>query len=396
MTPTPDPLIAPSGPPPAQPLALYVHWPWCLSKCPYCDFNSRPADPADLPESAYRDAIIAELNHYACQTNGRILSSIYFGGGTPSLMDPPTTAHIIETASRLWGMHCDCEITLEANPTSVETAKLRGFREAGINRVSVGVQALNDADLQALGREHSALQALRAVDIAGAIFNHFTFDLIYARPGQGMSEWEDELTRALAMGSEHLSLYQLTVEPGTEFFRHGVAEADEDLGVALFHLTQELTQDAGLPAYEISNHARPGAHSRHNLTYWTGGDYVGVGPGAHGRIRAQGATSATHQIHDPARWLAQVKERGHGAAKVRPLSAAERAAELLLTGLRLPQGVARARFKEQSGLDIAQALDPQGLEMLMDAGLVGLDDSKLFVTPEGRLTLNAILERLLA
>lgn len=376
--------------------ALYVHWPWCLSKCPYCDFNSRAHDPANLPETAYRAAISAELNHYASQTNGRTLCSLYFGGGTPSLMTPRTVAHIIDTADRLWGFRDDIEITLEANPTSIEAAKFRAFRDAGVNRVSVGVQALNDTDLQSLGREHSAEQALRAVGIAGAVFDRFTFDLIYARPGQGLGEWEDELTQALALGSDHISLYQLTVEPGTDFFRQRVAEAPEDLAVALDHLTQELTQSAGLPAYEISNHARPGAESRHNLTYWTGGDYVGVGPGAHGRIRHNSVTSATYQIADPARWLAAVEQHGHGTAKVRALPALERAAELLMTGLRLPQGVALDRFAAQSGLDIRQALDLENLEMLQGAGLVTLDEIKLRVTPAGRLTLNAILERLLA
>jgi oxygen-independent coproporphyrinogen-3 oxidase len=379
----------------AEPFALYVHWPWCLSKCPYCDFNSRAINPAAIPEKEFRDAITAELNHYASRTNGRKLSSIYFGGGTPSLMSPQTAAHILDTAERLWGFHFDCEITLEANPTSIEAAKFRAFREAGVNRVSVGVQALIDADLQALGREHSAVQALRAVDIAGAIFDRFTFDLIYARPGQGPGEWEDELAQALALGSDHLSLYQLTIEPGTEFFRRRVLEASEDLSLELDRITQDMTVDAGLPLYEVSNHARPGSQSRHNLTYWTGGDYVGIGPGAHGRIRQDGVTSATHQIADPARWLAQVQRQGDGTAKVRALPALERAAELLLTGLRLPQGVSRERFHAQSGLDIRQALDPQGLETLEQAGLVELNDSALCVTPQGRLTLNAILERLL-
>lgn len=378
-----------------QPLALYVHWPWCLSKCPYCDFNSRPADPAFVPELAYRDAIVAELLHYAEQTNGRPISSLYFGGGTPSLMSAQTVAHILETAQRLWGFRSDCEITLEANPTSFEAAKFRAFCEAGVNRVSIGVQALVDADLRALGREHSATEALHTLDAARAIFDRFTFDLIYARPEQTMKAWEKELGQALMVGSEHLSLYQLTIEPGTEFFRRHVPQADEDLSIELDRLTQEMTLDAGLPLYEISNHARPGSESRHNLTYWTGGDYVGVGPGAHGRIRQKGVTSATYQIADPARWLGQVQAHGHGTAKVHALPAQERAAELLLTGLRLPQGVSRERFTEQSGLDLMQALDAQGLEMLVDAGLVTLDDSTLCVTPKGRLTLNAILERLL-
>ena len=380
---------------PQNPLALYIHWPWCLAKCPYCDFNSRAKNPVDADHSAYRTAITAELNHYASQTSGRKLNSIFFGGGTPSLMDPGTVAHIIETATRLWGVHDDCEITLEANPTSIEAAKFRAFKDTGVNRVSVGVQALNDVDLQALGREHSAREALRAVDIASAIFDRYTFDLIYARPDQGMGDWEDELTQALDLIGDHISLYQLTIEPGTAFFRQRVSEVDEDLGAELYLLTQELTGDAGLPAYEISNHARPGAESRHNLTYWTGGDYIGIGPGAHGRITHNGVTTASHQIADPARWLAAIDAKGHGTAKTTPLPALERAAELLLAGLRLPQGIDRKRFKVQAGFDITDALDPQGLEMLTGAGLVGLTKHTLKVTDAGRLTLNAILERLL-
>lgn len=384
---------------PSDPLALYVHWPWCLAKCPYCDFNSRAMDRNNLPDEAYRDAITAELHHYASQTNGRALSSIFFGGGTPSLMQPATVAHIIATAERLWGLQSDCEITLEANPTSIEAAKFRAFKEAGVNRVSVGVQALNDADLQALGREHSAVEALRAVEIAGAIFNRFTFDLIYARPNQGMTEWEAELTRAFRYAGDHLSLYQLTIEPGTAFFRQRVAEADEDLAADLYQLTQDLTADAGLLAYEISNHARPGGQSRHNLTYWTGGDYVGVGPGAHGRIAGKGTANrhlATHQMADPARWLDAVGTSGHGTAKVRTLSAAERASELLLSGLRLTEGIERAHFAQRIGFDVRNALDPVGLEQLSEAGLVTLSDQRLTVSDAGRLMLNAILERLVA
>lgn len=383
-------------PPQPQPLALYVHWPWCLAKCPYCDFNSRAADPANLPDQAYRDAITAELSHYASLTNGRMLSSIFFGGGTPSLMSPDTTAHIITTAQRLWGLDSACEITLEANPTSVEAAKFRAFREAGVNRVSIGVQALNDADLQALGREHSHTEAQRAVDIAGAIFDRYTFDLIYARPGQSLLDWEGELTRGLRMAGDHISLYQLTVEPGTDFFRQRVAEADEDLAADLYQLTQELTQDSGLAAYEISNHARPGSESRHNLTYWTGGDYVGVGPGAHGRITSAKGVAATHQIADPARWLDAVFTQGHGTAKTRLLSATERATERLLAGLRLTNGLDRRQFQADLGFDIRDVLDPIGLDILSEGGLVTLNADTLKVSDAGRLTLNAILERLLA
>lgn len=380
----------------SNPLALYVHWPWCLAKCPYCDFNSRAADPASLPDQAYRDAITAELSYFESVTKGRSISSIFFGGGTPSLMSPDTTAHIIATTTALWGLDDTCEITLEANPTSVEAAKFRAFREAGVNRVSVGVQALNDADLQALGREHSAGEAKRAVDIASAIFDRFTFDLIYARPGQSLLNWEDELTQALRMAGDHVSLYQLTVEPGTDFFRRRVAEADEDLAADLYQLTQDMTTTAGLGAYEISNHARPGFESRHNLIYWTGGDYIGVGPGAHGRITTAKGVAATHQIADPARWMDLVNKQGHGTAKTRPLSASERATERLLAGLRLTQGIDRRRFQTDIGFDICEVLDPQGLEILTDAGLVVLDPDTLRVTEAGRLTLNAILERLLA
>lgn len=395
VTPTPPNPLA------SDPLALYVHWPWCLAKCPYCDFNSRAIELGAAPDRAYRDALTAELHHYASQTSNRPLSSIFFGGGTPSLMHPETVAHILSSAQGLWGFQNDCEITLEANPTSIEAAKFRVFKDAGINRVSVGVQALNDADLQALGREHSATEALRAVEIAGAIFNRFTFDLIYARPGQTLNDWQHELAQALRYAGDHLSLYQLTIEPGTEFFRRRVVEADEDLAADLYQLTQDLTTDAGLPAYEISNHARPGSQSRHNLTYWNGGDYVGVGPGAHGRLhvaQADGSTthSATHQIADPARWLNACNTAGHGTAKVRPLSAQERASELLLSGLRLTDGIDRGRFSQLIGFDITQALDPAGLAYLSEAGWVVLDDHRLAVSDAGRLMLNAILERLVA
>lgn len=384
-------------------LALYVHWPWCLAKCPYCDFNSAATDPAAIPQAAYRDAILHELDHYASLTESRPLGSIFFGGGTPSLMSPDTVHTLIDAAQGHWGFRNDIEITIEANPTSVETAKFRAFREAGANRVSVGVQALNDQDLQTLGREHTAAEARDALDIAAAVFDRFTFDLIYARPGQGAGAWADELERALDLANDHVSLYQLTVEPGTAFFRAGVAEADEDLGADLFAITQDMTRDAGLPAYEISNHARPGAQSRHNLIYWQGGDYIGVGPGAHGRlsgIPARGGaardTAATHQIADPARWLAQVNAHGHGTAKVRPLSGADRADELIMAGLRLTDGIARERFAALTGRDVTAFVDADALDMLCAAELMNLTDTHLTATDQGRLTLNAVLERLLA
>ncbi|HEY9078632.1 radical SAM family heme chaperone HemW [Magnetovibrio sp.] len=384
------------------PLALYVHWPWCLSKCPYCDFNSRPLVPGERDQIDYRGAILRELEHYAQQTNSRPLSSIFFGGGTPSLIAPATIHAIIDAAQRHWSLQSDCEITLEANPTSIEAAKFRAFQDAGVNRVSIGVQALNDEDLQALGREHSVDEALRALDIASAIFNRYTFDLIYARPGQGQGDWADELEQALSLANGHVSLYQLTIEPGTAFFRQNRVEAEEDLAADLYQMTQEMCEDAGLPAYEVSNHAKPGLESRHNLTYWTGGDYIGVGPGAHGRLTAQpdGATGmtvtrATHQIADPARWLESVSKKGHATAKVRELSRHERLEELVLSGLRLRDGLDAARFVAQCGQDLATALNAEALSDLQQAELIEVDTRGVRTTAQGRLILNAIIARLL-
>jgi len=385
-----------------EPLALYVHWPWCLSKCPYCDFNSRPLSPGERDQADYRGAILRELEHYAEQTTERALGSIFFGGGTPSLIAPETIHAIIEAAGHHWGFHNDCEITLEANPTSIEAAKFRAFRDAGVNRVSVGVQALNDADLQALGREHSVEEALRALDIASVIFDRYTFDLIYARPGQGQGDWADELEQALALTNGHISLYQLTIEPGTAFFRQNMSEADEDLAADLYQLTQDMCQDAGLPAYEVSNHAKPGFESRHNITYWTGGDYIGVGPGAHGRLTAQatgnhgvGVTRATHQIADPARWVSAVSSQGHATAKVRELGRHERLEELVLSGLRLTEGLDAARFARQYGQDLLSALNSDAILELQNADLIAVDARGLRATEQGRLILNAIITRLL-
>ena len=386
----------------SAPLALYVHWPWCLSKCPYCDFNSRPLSPGERDQTQYRVAILHELGHYAEQTSGRALSSIFFGGGTPSLIAPDTIHAIIETAQNRWGFQNDCEITLEANPTSIEAAKFRAFQDAGVNRVSIGVQALNDEDLLALGREHSVKEALAALDIASAIFSRYTFDLIYARAGQGQGDWADELEQALALTNGHISLYQLTIEPGTAFFRQNMSEADEDLAADLYQMTQEICVDAGLPAYEVSNHAKPGFESRHNTTYWRGGDYIGIGPGAHGRLTAQPApgrtttiTRATHQIADPARWLNAVNTKGHATAKVRELSRYERLEELVLSGLRLTEGLDAARFACQCDQDLSSALNASAVSELQNAGLIVVDKRGLRATDQGRLILNAIISRLL-
>ena len=387
----PQPLLHPAQ----NSVALYVHWPWCLAKCPYCYFNSRENVPSSVDQDHYRAAILQDLKHYADQTNGRTLTSVFFGGGTPSLLDPGTVHAILDAASGHWAVDPDCEITLEANPTSVEAAKFRAFRDAGINRVSVGVQALNDEDLQRLGREHSVEEALGAVDIAQAVFDRYSIDLIYARPGQGEGDWADELEYALGLVTDHISLYQLTVEPGTDYFRQNIAEADEDLAADLYQLTQDMCDADGLPAYEVSNHARPGAESRHNLTYWRGGDYVGIGPGAHGRLSQNGVTRATHQIADPARWLAKVESDGHGTAKSNELTRCEREEELILTGLRLSEGIDAQRFEAQTGTPLMQCINARSAEDLQNAGLLDIGKQGICTTDAGRLMLNGVIAQLL-
>lgn len=387
----------------ALPLALYVHWPWCLSKCPYCDFNSHVPGTGELDQAAYRDAILRELNHYAQQTKGRKLGSVFFGGGTPSLMSPETIEAILAAAQGAWEFTSDIEITLEANPTSIETSKFRAFNRAGINRVSVGIQALNNEDLQALGREHTTEDARRAIDISGALYDRFSFDLIYARPGQAEGDWADELELALSLAAQgdggHISLYQLTIEPGTAFFRRQVAEADENQAADLYDLTQDICEDFGMAAYEISNHAKPGDESRHNLIYWQGGDYIGIGPGAHGRLHTDaltdGATRATHQIADPRRWLQRVAKTGHATAKVRELSRTERIEELVLSGLRLATGIDAAQFRAQTGCALGDVLNGEELHTLQTAGLIEWDAAGLRATRTGRLMLNTLIYRLL-
>ncbi|MBM3732640.1 MAG: coproporphyrinogen III oxidase [Acidimicrobiia bacterium] len=376
-------------------LAVYVHWPYCLANCPYCDFNSHVAEA--VPEGRWRDAVVRELAHYHAET-GRLghARTIFFGGGTPSLMSPESAGAIVHAVKRLWGLADHAEITLEANPTSVEAKKFEGFRRAGINRVSIGVQALDDEALRFLGRKHSAAEALRALETAAAIFPRFSFDLIYARPGQTVAGWRRELGRALRFARGHLSLYQLTIEPGTLFHRDRVLAADEDAAADLFEATQEMTRAAGLHPYEISNHAKPGAECRHNLIYWRGGCYVGVGPGAHGRMASSDGTAvATHQIHDPAGWLAAVEKVGHGTGKRQRLTPEKRREELLLASLRLSEGVGRARFRAQTGTDVLAVVDRAALMRLTDGGFLECDEHRLRATAAGRQRLNAILASLL-
>lgn len=372
------------------PLALYVHWPFCVSKCPYCDFNSHVRESVD--QDAWRGAMLADLAHEAEQLPGRRLGSIFFGGGTPSLMPPETVAAVIAAAERHWGFAPGIEITLEANPSSVEAARFADLAAAGVNRVSLGLQALEDDALRFLGRAHGVAEGLAALETAQSVFGRVSFDLIYARPDQDLAAWEAELARAIGFGTEHLSLYQLTIEPGTRFatlFEKGeLAAYDPDAAADLFEATRAITAAAGLPAYEISNHARPGAESRHNLTYWRYGDYAGVGPGAHGR---RGGL-ATQRHKKPENWLGAVARNGHGAQIEDPLTGHERAVEALVMGLRLPEGVDLARVDALAGG--AAPIDSRALARLRDQGLVINEAGRLRVTDAGMPVLEAILREL--
>ncbi len=373
---------------------IYVHWPYCRSKCPYCDFNSHVAETID--HDRWRRAYLREIDHAAEAMPDWRVTSVFFGGGTPSLMAPETTAAIVERIRRNWPVAGDLEVTLEANPTSVEAERFRAFREAGVNRVSLGVQALDDAALKFLGRHHSAAEALAAVEIAARTFARYSFDLIYGRPGQTVAAWRDELAGARAIMGSHLSVYQLTIETGTPFHRNGVRPALEDLAADLYDATQETLVGFGLPAYEISNHAAPGQECRHNLTYWQGGAYAGIGPGAHGRSVANGTAVASHRIYAPDRWLESVETQGHGTAKQIPVDREAWVEELLMGGLRLDEGVSQARFRRLTGRGLEDALDPGRLKPLIDGGFLVLDGEDLRATAEGRIRLNAVLARLFA
>ncbi len=372
---------------------IYIHWPFCLSKCPYCDFNSQAADAVD--QGRWRAALLAELDWFAALAPGRTVTSIFFGGGTPSLMAPETVAALIERVRRHWSAAPDLEVTLEANPSTVEAGRFREFRAAGVGRLSLGVQALDDASLRFLGRRHDAAEALAALDLAARLFPRFSFDLIYARPGQSPADWRAELERALALAGDHLSLYQLTIEEGTAFApahaRGDFALPDEDAEAEMFTLTQELTAAAGLPAYEVSNHARPGGECRHNLTYWLGGDYVGVGPGAHGRLGGE----AFRQRRAAASWLEAVEGEGHGTRARERLDAATRAEELVIMGLRLTAGIDDDAFARAAGQPLDRVVDPAGLARMIDGGFVVGDTAGLRATPRGRLVLNALTAALL-
>src|SRR6187401_1274357 len=375
---------------------VYVHWPFCLSKCPYCDFNSHVRH-AGIDEARYIRAFSAEIAATAQRVPGREVSSIFFGGGTPSLMQPSTVQAVLDAIGKHWTVSPDVEVTLEANPTSVEATRFRGFRTAGVNRVSLGVQSLKDAALKELGRLHSAQEALDAVAIARSIFGRYSFDLIYARPQQSLDAWATELKRAIAEAAEHLSLYQLTIEPDTPLY--GLHKAgklpvlDADLARDLYDLTQAICADASLPAYEISNHARPGAECRHNMVYWRGHDYAGIGPGAHGRLTIDGRRVATETEKRPEAWLMRVETNGTGVTVSEKLTAGETADEYLLMGLRLAEGIDLDRYNALSG----RTLDPKRISILREEGAVETTaDGRLRVTQSGFPLLDAVVADLAA
>ena len=377
-------------------LALYVHWPFCLSKCPYCDFNSHVRDTVD--QRRWRNALLAELDHFAEQMPGRRLPSIFFGGGTPSLMQPETVASVIDCARTAWRATDDLEVTLEANPTSAEAKNFEAYYAAGVNRISLGVQALNDAALAFLGRTHGSVEAKKAIALAQRHAARVSFDLIYARPGQSARAWQAELNDALRIGTTHISLYQLTLEKGTPFYgaaqRGAFALPDEDGAAELFEATQDICAAAGLPGYEISNHARAGEECRHNLTYWESGDYVGIGPGAHGRLTLHDTVWATAQQRTPDSWLAAAEARGHATQSRVAVPASERVMEVLMMGLRLARGLGRENFARRTGLTLESILDARAVARLEKLGLITLDDTALRATAAGRQRLNAVLAEL--
>ncbi|MBM3632633.1 MAG: coproporphyrinogen III oxidase [Alphaproteobacteria bacterium] len=376
-----------------QNLALYIHWPFCLSKCPYCDFNSHVR--ASIDENSWEEALLKELDQTAKRIGPRTLTSIFFGGGTPSLMRPKTVEALIKRALNHWTASPNIEITLEANPNSVEVNRFHDLKNAGINRISIGVQALNDPDLKQLGRHHSVDEALTAIQIALDIFRRVSFDLIYARPHQTLEAWQQELQLALSFGTEHLSLYQLTIEPGTAFAplyeRGDLKIPDEDLAADFFELTQNSMEAAGLPAYEISNHARLGAESRHNLSYWRYEDYAGVGPGAHGRLTLPSGKVATKQYKAPETWMKAVKE-GSGEEESIDLSPKEQNTEALMMGLRLTSGIRLVDFPDLE----ESIINSKSLNILTNEGYLVKTSTALLATPKGLQCLNAVLRALLS
>lgn len=372
---------------------LYLHWPFCAAKCPYCDFNSHVAAEIDI--NRWNRAYLSEIDRIGELTKGRVLNTVFFGGGTPSLMPAELVASLLDRIRATWPTANDLEITLEANPTSAEAGRFRGYADAGVNRLSMGIQALNDDDLRRLGRLHSVAEAERAFSIARDTFERVSFDLIYARQGQTLAEWRAELTRALHMAVDHFSLYQLTIEDGTAFgARHAAGKLrglpSEDLSADMYLITQDICEAAGLPAYEVSNHARPGMESRHNLIYWRYGDYAGIGPGAHGRLTLNGIKTATDTPKAPLSWLEMVETHGSGEVLAEPVPAQDQALEYLMFGLRLREGIDTGRYTRLAG----QALDADAIHEMADLGLLDPSSGQLRATREGCAVLDAILRRL--
>ncbi len=379
-----------------EPIALYIHWPFCLAKCPYCDFNSHVRER--IPQARFAKALRTELAWEAARLGRRPLASIFFGGGTPSLMEPATVADLIADATSLFDPLPGLEITLEANPTSVERGKLAAFRDAGVNRASLGIQSLDETALRMLGREHSGPQAVEALDAARATFPRVSFDLIYARPGQSVAAWQAELHQALALCADHLSLYQLTIEPGTGFealHRRGeLVLPDGELAAELYVATADACARHGLLPYEVSNLARPGGESRHNLAYWRYADYAGIGPGAHGRVTLGDDLIATRRHRAPEPWAERVERRGHGSTAEERIGPRDRAREMLLMGLRLTEGIDAARFAARTGMALEAALDPGVLDQALEAGYLTHSADRLTATSEGRLRLDSLLAQL--
>ncbi|UWR22476.1 radical SAM family heme chaperone HemW [Sulfitobacter sp. S190] len=372
---------------------IYIHWPFCEAKCPYCDFNSHVTRFID--QDAWKAAYLSELRRVAEETQGRIVQSVFFGGGTPSLMQPDTVAEIIATIRTLWPTSNDPEITLEANPGSVEAGRFAAYRDGGVNRISMGIQALNDDDLRQLGRLHSAKEAIAAFDIARKTFDRVSFDLIYARQNQSLADWETELKQALSMAIDHLSLYQLTIEDGTAFgdrYARGKLRGlpTDDLGADMFDMTQQICADAGMPAYEVSNHARDGAQSRHNLIYWRYGDYIGIGPGAHGRITSNGRRNATLCHSNPQMWLKAV-ETGSAEKPRERLTRSDEAIEFLLMGLRLREGIDAKRYERLAG----KPLSIDTLSHLHEIGMLSETESRIIVSDQGFRVLNSVISDLI-
>lgn len=373
---------------------LYIHWPFCAAKCPYCDFNSHVA--AEIDQNRWNRAYLSELARTGAETKDRVLNSVFFGGGTPSLMQPELVHAILDMVRSTWRMANDVEITLEANPTSIESGRFRAYSEAGVNRISMGMQALNDADLKRLGRMHNAAEGRAAFDIARKHFSRVSFDLIYARQEQSLIAWEAELREALAMAVDHFSLYQLTIEDGTAFGKLAQAGRlrglpDDDLSADMYLKTQEVCERAGLPAYEVSNHAQPGAESRHNLVYWRYGDYIGIGPGAHGRLSAGGKRWATDTPKSPEQWLRMVEARGSGELPRVSLTQEDQTTEFLLFGMRLAEGIDTARFEALSG----QEFFPSALANLKEYGLIQQQQGRILATARGRAVLNHVIRELM-